>query len=117
VKPDHGDSELRRTQRIILAALASFGIPCFRWSPLRGFTRVRGNPTQFVRQLKINRKAMTKEHAKKVAREFHAKKCANVQKNGVTDNNINQHLKSWKYIYEPLIADREIGRGYRSNPK
>jgi hypothetical protein len=117
VKPDHGDSELKRTQRIILTALASFGIPCFRWSPQRGFTKVRGNPDQFIRQVKINRKGQKKEHARAVARAFHQKKCANVQRNGVTENNITEHLKSWKYIYDPLLLDRDLGKGFRSNTK
>jgi hypothetical protein len=108
VKPDHGDSELRRTQRIILAGLASFGIPCFRWSPQRGFSRIRGNPTQFARQLKINRKTAKREHAREVARAFHKKKCANVLRNGITEKTINQHMKSWKFIYDPLLTDREL---------
>ncbi len=100
VKPDHGDSDLRRTQKVILTALASFGIPCFRWSPERGFDRIRGNPAQFIRQVKLNRKRVNKQHQRTVARSFHEKKCQNVKRNGITENNVNETLKSWKHIYD-----------------
>lgn len=40
VKP-RGDRELKAEQSTVLRALARYGVPCYRWSPDRGFERIR----------------------------------------------------------------------------
>jgi len=40
VKPET-DAALSRQQRTVLFALASYGVPCYVWRPLRGFVRIR----------------------------------------------------------------------------
>lgn len=39
VKPHNGRC-LSRHQSVVMLALAAFGVPCFRWSPETGFTRI-----------------------------------------------------------------------------
>lgn len=39
VKPDVGETELRKEQREVMSFLSSKGIACFRWSPTRGFQK------------------------------------------------------------------------------
>ena len=41
----HRSRKLKREQKAVLRALAGYGVPCFRWSPDSGFTRIgTGDP-------------------------------------------------------------------------
>ena len=44
VKPDSKITRkpqgLKRDQELVLRHLASFGVPCYRWTPITGFTKV-----------------------------------------------------------------------------
>lgn len=40
VKPDVGSTQLRQEQKDVMKTLASFGIPCYKWSPEKGFEKI-----------------------------------------------------------------------------
>lgn len=43
VKPDH-ITELRGPQAKVISILQAHGLKCYRWSPVGGFTDMKGNP-------------------------------------------------------------------------